>query len=290
MDFLVAAVLPQLFHGLVYGMTLALVATGLSLVFGVMHIINFAHGEFFMVGAFVGFSVYTITGSFWAGLMVATVSGAGLGAVVEGLALRPLYDRSPMYVLLATYGISMVMMEVARLVWGAVPQKLPPPFASTVQLLGLSYPAYRLFLFGFAAATLTGLWLFLARTRMGIVIRGVAQDRTIVEALGVDVSRVFTLTFMIGTGLAAAGGVLMAPVLAVYTTMGLDIILSAFAVIIIGGLGSFPGTLLASLIVGELESVSTLWVPPTAARTLTFAVMAAILLVRPSGLLGRELR
>lgn len=290
MGFLTAALLPQLFHGLVYGMSLALVAIGLSLVFGVMHVINFAHGEFLMVGAFVGFSTYTITGSFWLALVAATVAGAGLGLVVERIALRPLYPRNPMYLLLATYGISMVLIELARLVWGAVPQKVPAPFQTTVQFLGISYPAYRLFLLGFTAVILTGLWLFLTRTRLGTVIRGVAQDRMMVEALGINVSRVFAVTFMIGTGLAAAGGVLMAPVLAVYTTMGLDVILSAFAVIIIGGLGSFPGTFLASLIVGELESVSTLWISPTSAKTLTFVAMAVILLVRPSGLLGRELR
>ena len=288
--FLAGTLLPQLLHGLVYGMTLALVAVGLSLVFGVMHVINFAHGELLMVGAFVGFTVYSGTGSFWLGLLAGGGAGAALGGIIERFTLRPLYARNPMYLLLGTYGLSLVLVEVARIVWGAVPQKLPPPFELSVHILGLDYPAYRLALLAFTSAILAALWLFLTRTQAGTIIRGVAQDRMIMEALGVNVSRVFTGTFALGAGLAGVSGVLLAPLVAVYTTMGLDVILSAFAVIIIGGLGSFPGTLLASIIVGMVESVSTIWIPPTSAKTLTFIAMVVILLVRPAGLLGEETR
>jgi branched-subunit amino acid ABC-type transport system permease component len=289
-SFLAGTLLPQCLHGLVYGMTLALVAIGLSLVFGVMHVINFAHGEFLMVGAFVGYTVYSLTGSFWLGLLAGGSAGAALGGIIERFTLRPLYPRHPTYLLLGTYGLSLVLVEVARIVWGAVPQKLPPPFEATVHFLGLDYPAYRLALLAFTSAILAALWVFLTRTQAGTIIRGVAQDRMIMEALGVNVARVFAATFALGAGLAAVSGVLLAPLLAVYATMGLDVILSAFAVIIIGGLGSFPGTLLASVIVGMVESVSTIWISPTSAKTLTFIVMVLILLVRPAGLLGEETR
>ncbi len=288
--FLASTLLPQFLHGLVYGMTLALVAIGLSLVFGVMRVINFAHGELLMIGAFVGTTAYALAGSFWLALVAGAAAGAALGWAIERFTLRRLYGRNPMYLLLGTYGLSLVLMEGARIVWGAVPRKLPPPFEVTVQFLGLAYPAYRLALLVITAAILVALWMFLTRTQAGTIIRGVAQDRIMVEALGVDVARVFAGTFALGAALAALGGVLLAPLLAVYATMGLDVILSAFAVIIIGGLGSFPGTLLASLIVGMLESVSTIWISPTSAKTLTFVAMVLILLVRPAGLLGEEMR
>ncbi len=288
--FLASTLLPQFLHGLVYGMTLALVAIGLSLVFGVMRVINFAHGELLMIGAFVGTTTYALAGSFWLALVAGAAAGAALGWAIERFTLRRLYGRNPMYLLLGTYGLSLVLMEGARIVWGSVPRKLPPPFEVTVQFLGLAYPAYRLALLVFTAAILVALWTFLTRTQAGTIIRGVAQDRIMVEALGVNVARVFAGTFALGAALAALGGVLLAPLLAVYATMGLDVILSAFAVIIIGGLGSFPGTLLASLIVGMLESVSTIWISPTSAKTLTFVAMVLILLVRPAGLLGEEMR
>jgi urea ABC transporter permease protein UrtB len=285
-DYLLYSFLPQVFHGLVWGMALALVAIGLSLVFGVMKIVNFAHGELCMMGAYIAYSAMLIIQNFWLALVFSTAIVGVIGFGMEYFAIRPLYGKNPMLSLLVTFGISMIFVESARIIWGPNPKQFPAPLKGFVNLAGLTYPYYRLFLLFFTIALVVAIWVFLNRSRYGIIIQGASQDREMLSALGVNVDRVYSLTFVLGAALAAVGGVILGPILAVYPTMGLDIILSVFAVVIVGGMGSFPGAVVASIIIGEVESIGSLWIPPTIAKTLTFVMMALILLFRPEGLFG----
>jgi branched-subunit amino acid ABC-type transport system permease component len=285
-DYLFYSLLPQVFHGLVWGMALALVAIGLSLVFGVMKIVNFAHGELCMMGAYVAYSAFLIFQNFWLAMVFSMGVLGVVGFGMEYFAIRPLYGKNPMLSLLVTFGISMILVESARIIWGPNPKELPAPLKGFVNFAGLTYPTYRLFLLFFSIALVAAIWLFLNRSRYGIIIQGASQDREMLSALGVNVGTVYSLTFVLGAALAAVGGIILGPILAVYPTMGLDIILSAFAVVIVGGMGSFPGAVVASIIIGEVESLGSLWIPPTIAKTLTFVMMAIILLFRPEGLFG----
>ncbi len=285
-EYVLYTLLPQIFHGLVLGLSLALIATGLSLVFGVMKIVNFSHGELCMLGAYVAYSAFLIIQNFWLALIFSTIIIGVIGLGIEFLAIRPLYGKNPMFSLLVTFGISMILVESARIIWGPNPKELTAPLKGFINLAGLNYPFYRLFLLCFTIVLITGIWIFLNKTRYGVIIQGASQDREMLSALGFNVKIVYSLTFVMGSALAAVGGIILGPILAVYTTMGHDIILSAFAVVIVGGMGSFPGAVVASIIIGEVESVGSLWIPPTIAKTFTFVIMAIILLLKPEGLFG----
>ncbi len=285
---MLATVLPQAFNGIVYGMMLALVSVGLSLTFGVMRVMNFAHGEFLMLGSYLALTVILHAGNFVVALLAAFLLVGLLGVVTERVMLRPLYGRPPMHILIATYGLSMILVESARIVWGANPLGFPTPVPGTVRWLGMSYPTYRLVLVAVAAGLIVTLWTAIHHSRFGTMIRATARSPETVAALGVNVPAVMTITFAVGAAVAGLSGVLMAPLLAVYSTVGHDVILSAFAVVIIGGLGSFHGAVAASILVGVLESVALVWVAPSLARMVTFVLMVVVLLVRPQGLFGAQ--
>jgi len=274
----------QVFHGLVWGMALALIAVGLTLIFGVMRVVNFAHGEMFMLGAYFGYTGFLLFNNFWIALLFSCLVLTAIALFLEYMTIRPLYGRDPMFFLLVTFGVSMVLVELARLVWGPVPKSLPPPITGSISLWGLSYPIYRIFLLVCSSLLISGVWLFLHKSRFGAQILAASQDPDMLGVLGVNVPFIYRITFVLGTILAGIGGVLMAPILGVYNTLGMDVILIAFAVVIVGGMGSFPGAVLAAIIIGEVESLGSLWIAPTVAKNLTFLIMAVILLVRPEGL------
>jgi len=274
----------QVVNGIVSGMILALVASGLTLIFGIMDVVNFAHGELFMLGAYVGTTVMVATGNFWLALVVASVSIALLGAVIQVTTLRPLLGRDPLTTILATFGISLVLQNWALYKFGPVARKIQEPFTSQFTLFYLQYPWYRIVIALLSAAIIGALWLFMKYGRYGIWIRATTQDRVMAQAMGIPVPLVHTLVFAIGAAMAAASGVLFGPLVGVNHAMGLDIILKAFIVVVVGGMGNLGGSILASIFLSMLEAFASIWVSPAQAVIVSFVVLILTLLFRPTGL------
>lgn len=282
-----AALAAQAFTGLVLGGIFVLLAIGLSLIFGLMTVVNFAHGALYMLGAYFGFFLLGLTGSFWVALALAPLMVGVLGLGIERFMVRRLYGRSVDDPLLLTFGLSLVFVEAARVIWGKTGLTLDPPraLAGFVDLGFVVFPTYRLFVIGVTAAVLLGLWLFLARTNVGLVIRAGSRDPLMVRALGIDVGRVWLLVFGLGAALAGLAGILAGPMRGVYAEMGVTIIIESFVVVVVGGMGSLTGAVVAGLLIGEVVSLTTFFAPKLA-DIVVFLVMAAVLLLRPSGLFG----
>ena len=288
MDYLVGVLLPQLLHGLVFGAALGLLALGLTVIFGLLGVMNFAHGELFMMGAYAGVAVIGLTGSFWIALLAAPVIVGIVGAVTEAATLRPLYRREPLYGLILTFGLALVLREGIRQMFGGDMRRILPPFTGSTPLLGMTYPDYRLFLLGTSSVILLAIWLFFTKTRAGIIVRAAVQDAEMLDGLGVDVRRVFTLTFAGSAALAALAGLLLAPIFTVYPSMGVETILLAFIVVILGGMGSMGGSVLAAFAIGLAQSLFSLWMNPQRVAIAIFGIMLVVLIVRPRGFFGRE--
>src|ERR1700736_5729697 len=274
----------QTINGIVTGMILALVASGLTLIFGIMDVVNFAHGELFMLGAYVGVTTMVATGNFWIALLVATVVIALLGAVIQITTLRPLLGRDPLNTILATFGLSLVLQNYALWQFGPVARKIQEPFTGQFTLFYLQYPWYRLVIAGLSAALIGGFWLFLKYGNYGILVRATTQDRVMAQAMGIPVPWVHTAVFAIGAGMAAASGVLFGPLVGVNHAMGLDWVLKAFIVVVVGGMGNLGGSIAASIFISLLESYASLWVSPAQAIIVSFVVLILTLLIRPTGL------
>jgi branched-subunit amino acid ABC-type transport system permease component len=274
----------QVVNGIVSGMILALVASGLTLIFGIMDVVNFAHGELFMLGAYVGTTIMVATGNFWLALVVASVTIALLGAVIQVTTLRPLLGRDPLTTILATFGISLVLQNWALYKFGPVARKIQEPFTGQFTLFYLQYPWYRIVIALLSAAIIGALWLFMKYGRYGIWIRATTQDRVMAQAMGIPVPLVHTLVFAIGAAMAAASGVLFGPLVGVNHAMGLDIILKAFIVVVVGGMGNLGGSILASIFLSMLEAFASIWVSPAQAVIVSFVVLILTLLFRPTGL------
>jgi branched-chain amino acid transport system permease protein len=287
-DYLLAVLLPQLLHGLVFGAALGLLALGLTVIFGLLGVMNFAHGELYMLGAYAGVAVIGLTQSFWVALIAAPLLVGLVGAVTEMAALRPLYRREPLYGLILTFGLALVFRETVRQIWGGDMRRILPPFTGSTPLLGMTYPNYRLFLLAAASALLLAIWLFFTRTRAGIVVRAAVQDAEMLDGLGVNVRRVFTLTFAASGALAALAGLLLAPEFTVYPQMGVEFILLAFIVVILGGMGSLGGSVVAAFVIGVAQSLFSLWMNPQRVAIVIFGIMIVVLIVRPRGFFGRE--
>src|SRR6266508_4632593 len=288
MEYLVAVLLPQLLHGVVFGAALGLLALGLTVIFGLLGVMNFAHGELYMLGAYAGITVIGVTQSFWVALVAAPVIVGVSGAVTEVATLRPLYRREPLYGLILTFGLALVFREGIRQIFGGDMRRILPPLPGSVPLLGMQYPTYRLFLLVTSLALLLAIWLFFTRTRAGILVRAAVQDAEMLDGLGVNVPWVFTLTFAGSAALAALAGVLLAPVFTVYPQMGVEMILLAFIVVILGGMGSMGGSVVAALVIGIAQSLLTLWLNPQRVAIAIFGIMIVVLIVRPRGFFGRE--
>ena len=288
MDYVLTILLPQLLHGLVFGAALGLLALGLTVIFGLLGVMNFAHGELYMLGAYAGIAVIGVTQSFWVALIAAPLLVGLIGAVTEVATLRPIYRREPLYGLILTFGLALVFREGARQIWGGDMRRILPPFTGSTPLLGMTYPNYRLFLLGISTALLIAIWLFFTRTRAGVVVRAAVQDAEMLDGLGVDVARVFTLTFAGSAALAALAGLLLAPVFTVYPQMGVEMILLAFIVVILGGMGSLGGSVIAAFVIGIAQSLLTLWMNPQRVAIAIFGLMIVVLVIRPRGFFGRE--
>jgi branched-chain amino acid transport system permease protein len=274
----------QTVNGIVTGMILALVASGLTLIFGIMDVVNFAHGELFMLGAYMGVVTLATTGNFWLALLVAMVIIAALGAALQVVTLRPLLGRDPLYTILATFGISLVLQNYALWQFGPVARKIQEPFSGQFTLFYLQYPWYRLLIAGLSAAMIGGLYLFLKYGRYGVWIRATTQDRVMAQAMGIPVPWVHTGVFAMGAGMAAASGVLFGPLVGVNHAMGLDWVLKAFIVVVVGGMGNLGGSIAASIFISLLEAYASIWVSPSQAIIVSSVVLILTLLFRPTGL------
>ncbi len=296
-------VLEQSLNGLQFGLMLFLLAAGLTLVFGIMDMINLAHGSLYMIGAYLVASIALASGSFWLGLALGVLAAAVVGALLELTVLRRLYARDHLSQVLGTFAILLMSNELVRMVWGAQPLELNPPaaLAGPVELLpGLSYPAYRLFIIGVGLAVALLLYLLVTRTRYGMQVRAGASNREMALALGVDVRKLFTAVFALGAALCAVAGGLLGPLLAVQVGMGESILILAFVVIVIGGIGSIRGALLGALLVGLVDTAGRTLLPllfdwllgpeaaanaaPAVSSILIYLLMAAVLFFKPQGL------
>ncbi len=286
-DVSTSALVAQVFTGLVLGGIVVLLAIGLTLIFGLMTVVNFAHGSLYMLGAYLGFFLLGLTGNFWLSLVIAPVMVFVLGLVIERLLVRPLYGRSVDDPLLLTFGLSLVVVEGVRIVWGKIGVTLDPPraLAGAVDLGFMTFPRYRLFVIVITVIVLVALWLFLERTNVGLIIRAGSRDPLMVRALGLDLGRVWLLVFGIGAGLAGLAGILAAPMRPVYPEMGITMVIESFVVVVVGGMGSLLGAVVAGILIGEVVSLTTFFAPKLS-EIMVFVVMAVVLLVRPSGLFG----
>jgi branched-chain amino acid transport system permease protein len=282
-----STLLAQVFTGLVLGMIYVLLAIGLSLIFGLMTVVNFAHGALFMLGAYFGVFLLTYTKSFWVALIVAPLMVGALGLLMERFLIRRLYGRSPDDPLLLTFGLSLILIEGVKVFWGKIGLTLDPPraLAGAVDLGFMAFPAYRLFLIAVTVAVLVGLYFFLGRTNIGLIIRAGSRDPLMVRALGIDLGRVWLVVFGIGTALAGLAGILAGPMRGAYAEMGVTMVIESFVVIVVGGMGSLLGAVVAGLLIGQVVGLTTLFLPK-AADIMVFVAMAVVLLVRPSGLFG----
>jgi branched-chain amino acid transport system permease protein len=262
---------------------------GLTLIFGIMRIVNFAHGTFYMLGAFIGYSAARFSGSFWLALALAPLAVGVVGTLFEFGILRRLYRRDASAFLLVTFGLALVLTELIRLGWGpeALQVAPPPAFAGIVMMMDEPFPTYRLFLAGAGILVALAIWQFLERTRLGLLIRATSQNAEMVHALGIDVNLVRSAVFGIGCGLAGAGGVLAAPLVTASIGMAATMIIDAFVIVIIGGMGSFPGSLLGAALVAFVQVFGEYYLPDLALAFM-YLVMLLVLVVRPGGLLGKE--
>jgi branched-chain amino acid transport system permease protein len=277
----------QLLNGLVYGVLLFLIAAGLSLIFGLMNVVSLAHGSFFMLGAYFGLSIFKITGSFWWALVLAPIPVIVLGVLMELLFLRPLYRRGHLDQVLLTFGFTFVFLDLVQTLWGRTVLRLPAPpsLQGTVQIgLGV-FSVYRLCLIGFGFAIALLLWLFLERSRIGAMVRAGVDNAVMADGLGANIPALFTGIFGFGVALAALGGIAAAPVLGLYPGMDSEILIPAFIVIVIGGMGSLRGAFVGSLLIGVADTFGKAYFQ-SIALFLIYLAMTAVLLIRPQGLFG----
>ena len=279
--------LSQLFNGLASGALLALISSGLTIIYGTLGVLNLAHGAMFMMGGYAGYVAYHATGSFVLAVLCGAVFVMVVGVVVELVIIRHFYGRPPEDQLLVTFGLGIVMVEVVRLAFGSLSVTVSPPaWALGVTPIGfLIYPTYRLVVLGIAAVSLAILYVVLYRTRLGMIVRAGIEDSGMVGMLGINIYRVFMLVFGIGAMAAGFAGIVYAPVVSLTPDMGEAILVQTFVVVVIGGVGSFTGAILGGLISGEILSLTSM-VNPAYSGVMLFAVMTVVLLVRPQGLLG----
>jgi branched-chain amino acid transport system permease protein len=288
-------VFAQSLSGLTAAMFLFLIASGLSLIFGVLRVLNFAHGTFYMLGAYSAYQIVLWVGPgpgmFWVAVLGAALGIAVLGGVVERFLFRHLYGQEELYQLLFTYALVLVLSDVAKIIWGTQQKSVsrPPGLAGSVSVWGATIPYYNLFILLLGPALALAFWFVLQRTRAGRFIRAAALDRETLGALGVNVSALYTGVFVLASFLGGLGGALVTPVRTIVPGMDTEIIVEAFVVVVVGGLGSFWGTFLGSLIYGQVLSFGILFFPRFSIFSV-FALMAVVLIIRPWGLLGRPLR
>ncbi len=287
MDF--AFFLIQLLNGLQYGLLLFLVASGLTLIFGIMGIINLAHGSFYMLGAYLAWSLAGLTGNLATAILAAVPLTVLFGMALEWLLIRRLYERDHLFQVLLTYGLILVFEEMRSIVWGDDVHGVPVPelLNASIRLTeNLSYPVYRLFISGVCLLLALGLYLLIQRTRIGMMIRAGASNRDMAQSLGINIKFIYTLVFALGVALAAFAGMINAPLSSVFPNMGGQVLIICFVVVVIGGIGSVKGAMAASLMIGLADTFGQVLLPEVAGM-IVYVLMAAVLVWRPAGLFGK---
>ncbi len=281
----------QALNGLSYGVLLFLLSVGLTLIFGMLDIVNLAHGSFYMLGAYAGLAFIAATDSFWVALALAPLVVGGLGALIERSCLRPLYRRPPLDQVLLTFGFIYFFEDLVKWTWGGRIRSIPSPdlFSASVTVFGATVPSYRLFVIVFGLGVAVVLWLLIERTRLGAIVRAGVFDAEMTAGMGINIDRVFTAVFAGGAALAGLSGVIAGPIQSAYPPMGASILIPALIVVVVGGLGSLKGSLAGSLIIGQAETFGKVWLPG-GSMLIIYVVMALILLFRPQGLFGRPLK
>ena len=279
----------QVFNGLALGVLLALIATGLTIIYGTLGVINFAHGALFVVGAYAGFSLFMASGSFVLSLIGAALAAMVVGLIMERGLIKRFYHRPHEDQILVTFGVSIVIVEIIRSIYGGVGQRVPlPSWGEGVVDMGfVTYPLYRLEIMMIAASVLFACWYVLYRTRLGLIIRSGIEDALMVRLLGINVQRYFMLVFGIGAAAAGFAGMIYGPMVSIVPDMGFRVLIQSFVVVVLGGVGSFPGAILGGLIAGQILSLTSLF-NPVYSDVMLFAAMALILIFRPQGLMGVE--
>ena len=277
----------QLVNGLAYGVLLFLMSAGLSLIFGLMNVVNVAHGSFFMLGAFFALAIQKWTGSFWAALALSWIPAVAVGVVMERVFIRKLYTRGHLDQVLLTFGFTFVFVDLVRMVWGADIRELaiPDVLSGVVEVGGVIVPKYRLFLIAFGGLVGLVLWLFLERSRVGAMVRAGVDDAFTATGIGINVPLLFASVFALGVGLAAIGGTVAGPILGLYPGMDIEILIPAFIVVVIGGMGSLRGAFVASVFVGLVDTFGKAYFPDLA-LFMIYLLMVVVLLTRPQGLFG----
>ncbi|MFC4540368.1 branched-chain amino acid ABC transporter permease [Halosolutus amylolyticus] len=286
-----ATIVSLLLNGLAFGMLYFLFASGLSLVFGLMGVVNFAHGALYMMGAYIGLLIYQQTfgtGLFIVAFLIAPFAVMGISMLIERFTLRHLYDVDILYQVLLTFGLAVILEGAFRLVFGPVTLSFPTPglLKGSISFGGVIFPYYRLFVIIVGAIVAVALYLFLERTRYGLIARAGMMNRDMVEANGINIDRAYTFMFGIGGFLAGLSGIMAAPMFGVFPTMGHDLILLGFVIVVIGGLGSYKGSIVGALVVALAETYGNFFAPEIASVTL-FALMVLVLLFKPSGMFGK---
>lgn len=279
----------QCFNGLVLGALLALISSGLTIIYGTLGVLNLAHGAMFMLGGYAGWVAYTYSGSFIVGVIAGSVFVMIVGVLVERIVIRHFYTRPHEDQLLVTFGLGIVFVEAVRFFFGSLTKMTPPP-APLVGIMNLGfmfYPTYRIALLGIVAVALIALFIVLYKTRIGMIVRAGIEDAVMVDSLGIDVYKIFMLVFGIGAMAAGFAGIVNAPVVAIAPDVGEAILVQTFVVVVIGGVGSFPGAVLGGLIAGQIISITSMF-DPAYSYVMLFAAMVVVLVVRPYGLLGTK--
>ena len=289
MDYVQFVLAPQMLNGLAFGAAVILMALGLTIIFGLLDVINMSHGEFYAVGAYTGFVLLGAGVNFWIAVALVPVLMLPLGYAVERTLVRRVFhsgDRHTLTLLL-TLGLSMIMLDGLKIIFG--PNSLRPemPVKGGIELLGVFLPAYRALLIGLGGAIIAGVYLLLYRTSLGAMVRAAAYDKNMAASLGVPVERVYSASFAFGVALAGLSGILLSPVFSVFPTMGHDFLVLAFTVVIVGGMGSIRGAVLAGLLLTQVQAVSSLFISPVWTDPIVFGIMVLVLMLRPQGLFGR---
>ncbi len=289
LSYLHFVLLPQMIDAVIIGAALALVALGLTIIFGLLDVINLAHGDLYMLGGYAAFTLIGWGLGYWSALLLAPILIGLLGWVLEETGIRPLLPRADRAIvtLLLTFGVSLMLRDVAQVIWGTDTHAIAAPLTGIASLAEIFVPKYRLFVLAVSLAAILATWWLVYRTRIGAVLRATAADPSMVASFGIPIRWVYGFTFVYGCGLAGLAGVLLSPIYAVFPTMGHDFLLLAFAVVIVGGMGSIIGAVIAALVLAEVQGVASLYIPPVWAETLVYCVMLLVLVLRPAGLFHR---
>ncbi len=280
---------PQIINGLSIGIAVILMALGLTIIFGLLDVINMAHGEFYALGAYLGVSLAAFGVSFWWLLVLVPLIMAPLGFATERLLIQRVFHQKDRHTLtlLLTFGLAIILQDTYGLVYGSQSISTEMPISGATNIAGMFLPNYRLFLMVIGVVIIFAVWLIVYRSRFGAMVRAAAFDKDMAASLGVPVARMYAGTFAFGVALAGLSGVLLAPIYSVFPTMGNDFLLLAFSVVIAGGLGSIKGTVIAGLVLTQIQSISSLYISPSWADPLVFSIMVMVLMIRPQGLFGR---